>query len=251
MALTANKPLKEVIGKIGAIPASAAKIYEGAMVGLNAGYGRGLVAGDVFCGHAVNQCDNSAGSAGDLQIDVKAGKYQLQVTLTGVGIKDVGRPVYASADDTLSFSAVGNSFAGKVDRYVAANTAIVEFEPFGVDEFGPNNKRETKSVNYTLDAEDSGKIIYVDTDGVVISVPATATALNCIIVNAGADGAVGLSLSPVAADKIMGPDIAGADNKDLINTKATAKRGDFVAIINGHADGPVVTNMRGTWATEG
>jgi hypothetical protein len=67
----------------------------------------------------------------------------------------------------------------------------------------------------------------------------------------GAYGTVQISLSPNASDKVMGPDIAGTDNKDLINTKATAQRGDYIVYSNGHADGPVVSAMRGTWATEG
>ena len=44
-------------------------------------------------------------------------------------------------------------------------------------------------------------------------------------------GAVAVTLSPNASDMILGPDITGADDKDLINTKATAKRGDFATIL--------------------
>jgi hypothetical protein len=69
--------------------------------------------------------------------------------------------------------------------------------------------------------------------------------------NGGADGALAVTISPDANDKVMGPDIAGADNKDLVNTKATAKRGDRAVISAGHADGWVVTTLVGTWAQQG
>jgi hypothetical protein len=49
---------------------------------------------------------------------------------------------------------------------------------------------------------------------------------------------------------ILGPDITGADNKDLINTKATARRGDFVVLGGNDADGYAVQQLRGTWARE-
>ena len=63
-------------------------------------------------------------------------------------------------------------------------------------------------------------------------------------------GAVKLSVDPAAADKIQGPDLPGTDNKDLINTKATARRGDYVKLETGDANGAVVTELRGIWATE-
>jgi hypothetical protein len=66
----------------------------------------------------------------------------------------------------------------------------------------------------------------------------------------GAYGTVQISLDPESDDKIMGPDIAGTDNKDLVNTKATACRGDFCLLRFGHTDGPVVEGIKGTWATE-
>ncbi|NIP26668.1 MAG: DUF2190 family protein [Phycisphaerae bacterium] len=115
----------------------------------------------------------------------------------------------------------------------------------------PNRVHETKSANYTVDTEDTGKVIHVDTDAKVITLPAIAAGLiDIVIVNDGADGTVAVNISPNSVDKIMGPDIAGTDNKDLINTKATAKRGDFVHLSGNHADGWFVTAMRGIWATE-
>jgi hypothetical protein len=50
---------------------------------------------------------------------------------------------------------------------------------------------------------------------------------------------------------ILGPDITGANDKDLICTKATQRRGDFVSLDLGDTDGYVVTELRGIWAREG
>jgi hypothetical protein len=70
------------------------------------------------------------------------------------------------------------------------------------------------------------------------------------IVNGMSFGLCAVTIAPNASDMILGPDITGADNKYLRNTKATAKRGDFVQLDIGDADGYVVTRMRGTWARQ-
>jgi hypothetical protein len=111
-------------------------------------------------------------------------------------------------------------------------------------------KAQTKSADYTMTAADSGIVTYVDTDAKVITLPSTAVGLTFTIVNAGADGAVGVSISPAAADKIQGAGLSAADNKDLINTKATAKKGDAVTLVGDGADGWFIQSMHGTWARE-
>lgn len=109
---------------------------------------------------------------------------------------------------------------------------------------------QTKSANYTMTEADVGKITYVDTDGVVITLPATVVGMEFTIVNAGADGTVGVSISPNAADKIMGIGLTSADDKDLINTKATARKGDMVKLIGDGVNGWYVTACNGTWDRE-
>jgi len=249
--LTADSPLDVMVGNIGSIPAVASDIvYEGAMVGDNgAGYGRPLVAGDKFVGHNIEQVDNSSGSAGDKNIKHYTGKYRLVVSLVGL-ITDVGQPVYASDDATYTFVATGNSYVGKISRYVSATKMEVEFDPLGYDEFGANEARETKSDNYTVDALDGGKIIYVDTDAKTITLPATDAGIKVTIVNAGSFGTVAVTISPNANDQINGNDVTAADNKDLVNTKATAQRGDFVTLVADGTDGWFIEAMRGTWARE-
>lgn len=248
--LAANDPRRFVVGERNHLELVASDIiYEGAAVGLveSSGYARPLSAGDVFAGFAVEKVDNSSGSAGDLHVEV-AKKGVIQLSVSGAVITDVGQPVYASDDDTFVFDPVDNSFIGFVRRYEASGVVHVEFNA-GVyqDPYGDGPK-ETISANKTLDAQDTGKTFFVDTDAKTVTLPATATALDCTIVNIGAYGTVAVNVSPQSADKIMGPDIAGTDDTDLINTKATAQRGDRVSLYSGHTDGYVVRELVGTWA---
>jgi hypothetical protein len=109
---------------------------------------------------------------------------------------------------------------------------------------------ETKTSNYTVTTGDSGKTFVSSTDGVVFTLPAIAIGYSFKFVNNAPDGANALTLSPNASDGIT---YAGSstDDKDLINTKATSKQGDFVVISS--LDGTAawqVTQVRGTFAKE-
>lgn len=111
-------------------------------------------------------------------------------------------------------------------------------------------KAQTKSSSFTAAEADVGQVTSIDTDGVVITLPATVVGMVFEFVNAGADGAVGFSVSPSALDKIMGCGLTSADNKDLINTKATAKKGDRVVLVADGVNGWYLLEMIGTWARE-
>jgi len=252
--LAANKTRAYELGRANSRLVIAADIiYEGAAVGVvgGGGHARPLAAGDVFDGFAERKADNAAGAAAAIAVDtIKVG--QIQLTVAGVVITDVGQPVYATDDDTFTMSPVGASFIGFVKRFVSTGVAVVEFNA-GVfrDPYAEYSVREAISANKTLDAEDTGKLFWVDTDAVTVTLPAIADGLGGTkIVNGGSFGAVAVTISPQALDKIHGPDITSADDKDLINTKATAKRGDFAVIDLGDADGYVTTAMSGIWARQ-
>lgn len=128
MVLSANTTLAFIRGEQSEAPVKGTTtLYEGVLLGDSSGYVRGLVAGDLFRGHAAEYIDNSSGSDGDQNVKLYRGIYRLQVTLSGVAITDVGKIVYASADDTLTLTPGSNSMVGVVARYVTTDTAIVEF----------------------------------------------------------------------------------------------------------------------------
>jgi hypothetical protein len=93
-------------------------------------------------------------------------------------------------------------------------------------------------------------VLWVDTDAVVITLPAVEGISGLIIANAAGYGVSGVAISPNASDMIEGADITAADNKDLINTKATARRGDYAVITQGDANGWTCSARRGTWVRE-
>ncbi len=152
-----------------------------------------------------------------------------------------------SAGDFWVGTLVKAKTAGQATARVALNVAN-PYIPFFAGRL-----YETISANVTLDVQDNGKVLLVDTDAFVITLPAIATGGDVVIMNnAATDGAAIITISPNSNDKIQGPNIAGTDNKDFINTKATAKRGDYVHLTAGpNADGWSIVEMRGTWATEG
>ena len=109
---------------------------------------------------------------------------------------------------------------------------------------------ETKPSNTTLTAADSGKTFVSATDGVVFTLPAIATGAVFKFVNAAEDGTNTLTISPNASDGIQ---YAGSatDDKDLINTKATSRQGDFVVIASLDSTANwSVTSVRGVFAKE-
>lgn len=254
--LAANSPRTYELGSRNAIPVIAADIiYEGAAVGVvdASGHARPLVGGDRFAGFAERKADNSAGAAAAINVDViKSGEISLSVS--GAVITDVGLPVYATDDNAFTFNPVGASFIGFVKRFVSSGVVIVDFDALCYrDPWGHKTVRETLTGTKTFDAQDSGKLFCVTDagDADALTLPAIADGLSGITIMAvGAFGTTAVTIDPAAADMILGPDITGADNKDLICTKATQRRGDFVTLVAGDADGYMVTEMRGTWARE-
>lgn len=255
--LAANSPRAFEDGDINHIPMIASDIiYNGAAVGIvkASGHARPLAAGDEFGGFCRKKADNSAGAAADINVEVQR-KGAIQLSVSGAVITDIGQPVYATDDDTFTFTPTAAVFIGFIKRFVSSGVVIVDFnagvykDPYL--EYGSPEEYQTVSDNLTLDIQDNGKVLFVDTDAKAITLPAIAVPLNVTIVNIGAFGTVLVTVSPAAADMIHAPDLAGTNDKDHLNTKATARRGDLVKITNGDADGWAVTNQRGIWAQQG
>ena len=121
--------------------------------------------------------------------------------------------------------------------------------PNGLHSFLIDINSEVKTANYTvIITTDSGKTLTSKLDGIVFTLPSIAIGNTVTFVNTALDGQAALNISPATLDGIT---YAGSstDNTDLINTKATAKQGDFVTLAS--LDGIVawqVVAVRGIWA---
>ena len=127
----------------------------------------------------------------------------------------------------------------------------------------------TVTSSITLSEADSGKVYLIGTDALTITLPATVKGVYYTFINIGADGNNIITISPNASDKIQGsvvtsttPQadaavangnvvlITGADDKDLINTKATANLGDRVTLLGDGSAGWYIDGGVGVWAEE-
>lgn len=131
------------------------------------------------------------------------------------------------------------------------NLARTTAFPNGLHSFLIDNNSVEKTAAYTVViTTDSGKTFTSSLDAMVFTLPSIAIGNTVTFVNTAADGAAALNISPAALDGIT---YAGSstDDKDLINTKATAKYGDSVTLAS--LDGIIawqVVAVRGIWAKE-
>jgi len=97
-----------------------------------------------------------------------------------------------------------------------------------------------------------GKYVNIATDAKTLTLPAVVVGASFIIVNSAADGGALLTISPDSGDKFL-VDIAGAagtDNKDIINTKATQIKYDYVKLVGLSSVGWLIDDIRGTWVDQ-
>jgi hypothetical protein len=110
----------------------------------------------------------------------------------------------------------------------------------------------TKSANYTVTAADSGVVFLAAAADLVITLPSTAAGLvyRFVVTSAGLSSGTGISISPAAADKIMGNGFTSADNKDAICAGSGDREGDFIELIGDGVDGWYIADLLGTWTRE-
>jgi len=111
-----------------------------------------------------------------------------------------------------------------------------------------------KTAAYTVVANtESGKTFYIDSGAVTFTLPAIADGQVFTFVNMNPDGAAALTISPNANDGIQYKG-SKTDDKDLINTAATAKKGDYVKVaaieLSATSGAWSVTDVSGVWAKE-
>jgi predicted RecA/RadA family phage recombinase len=213
-------------------------------------------------GRAAFACEDIAASAeGAVQVQGLA-KIAAGAVIGNVGDNvwwdDDGSPYggVAGSGCATTNAAVGDFWIGILakaltatdgEAIVALNEVNPELPPFIA------KVHELKSDNYTVDAEDMNKVLHIATDAKAFTLPTMSAGyagFEVTFQNDGADGANSITINPNSNDKIMGPDLAGTDNKDYINTKATAVRGDYVTLRGDGTNGWWIVARRGTWASE-
>jgi len=119
------------------------------------------------------------------------------------------------------------------------------------------SEQTTISTSGSVDANQAGGEFNVATDALVITLPtidANNIGMEFTFRNTGADGNNIITLSPASTDAIHGAVAAvnsgGVDNKDWINTKATANKGDWCTLKAVALTDWYLTGGDGVWASE-
>lgn len=119
------------------------------------------------------------------------------------------------------------------------------------------SKQETLTVTQDISINDAGADFNIATDAKVMTLPAiTAENIGAEFTfrNTGADGNNIITISPAATDAIHGTIAAvssgGVDNKDWINTKASANKGDWCTLKAVALTDWYITGGDGVWASE-
>jgi len=145
-ALTANRNVDRLVDQdIRSFPVGAAvHIYGNGYVGVDpAGYTKAFVPGDLLAGIAYEEIDNSSGAAAAKNVRVfTQGDFVL--ALSGAALTDIGKPVFATDDATLSLSGHPDAFVGTIVQYYAAGYVVVRLKQPG--EKPPNGLGSTELV---------------------------------------------------------------------------------------------------------
>lgn len=112
------------------------RIYKGALVGRNrsTGYVRPLVARDEFVGVAYGRADNTGPghTAGGVRVRLHQ-HVDIVHPLAGVTNADVGKDVYAGADDTLTLTPADASRVGRIVAVEGTGLAACRISGRGID----------------------------------------------------------------------------------------------------------------------
>lgn len=222
--------------------AGATHIYKGALVGLDAdGYAQPLTAGDAFVGLAYEEADNSSGSDGGISVRVfTLGDFEL--ALSGAAVGDIGRPVFASADDTLTFTAVDNSCVGIVQDVPSSGKIILRIGPpagavktvkHDVEDLSAGSDISSRAVHAFAQA------------GWIVAARVVNHETAAAGIDAGNTCVVGVALNSTSVasktynDSVSFPDANAADSLGAISSPAISA-GDVlkIAVANGAAADP-------------
>lgn len=159
MAVAANQIVVRDDGVRGWLPAAVANLYEGTLVFVNSsgfatdGTGSGA---NRFGGIAIRQCDNSAGSAGDLKVEIwREGVFLL--TGSGFSQASVGRDAYAT--DNYAITAVPSASGVRVGTIVGfqSSTQVYVDIDTAAEQSSITSTVQTKTADFAIGAGESGR----------------------------------------------------------------------------------------------
>ena len=168
--------------------------------------------------------------------------------------------VLPAADDTGAIN-IGDGttdmdvkiFLGTTSDYVLFDVGNVRLDVVGCDLrydescLHANVKSQSKTAAYTMAKADNGILTYVATNG-TITLPATVVGYYFTLMNNGTDAQYALNIKPGGSDRIFGGGLTPAEGGGIVNTSATAKKGDLIKLHADGASGWFVTDLHGTWA---
>lgn len=129
--LAANKNVSLTTVSLRLVPvAGTTHIYQGALVCVN-GSGYAVPAANTanyrFVGVAIHGVDNSSGANGDLSVSVRTAG-EITIVSSGLTQADVGKPVYASDDQTVALATTNAIYVGTISSYTSATAARIRFD---------------------------------------------------------------------------------------------------------------------------
>ena len=131
-ALSASKNRYSKKGNIVAFPMVASDIiYRGSFVMINSsGYAAPAAtgAGSRGAGFAMDEVDNSSGSAGDLSVRVEVQDHHYIDGMSGLTQADIGKTVYASTDNDFSLTQGNDVPVGVIVEVLSATECVVKPE---------------------------------------------------------------------------------------------------------------------------
>lgn len=141
----------------------------------------------------------------------------------------------------------------RLEAFVKDQRTIFDFERlFEVVIALAAGKRPTQyqAANYTIAASESWTVFVATAANVEFILPPTEDGLVYTVVSQVPSAGVGVQVSPVAADKIMGNGFTSLDNKAAINTGATDREGDTITLLGNGTTGWFILGTSGIWARE-
>lgn len=130
MALSANALVKTKLNTgeyfLDLIVKSGVTIYQGALVAIETSTGHITKCATSLAGEFAGIATEKVVGDGVLKCRVQvAGLFQFTLSGTTAAVTDIGKPVYASADDTVTLTSTNNILIGAIVQYVASDSQIL------------------------------------------------------------------------------------------------------------------------------